>query len=139
MTVTPVQVWTAGGSYTLSCSVTYEEFLQITPTLKWTLPGTTDDTTIGDQSNTENMSSISLNFNPLRTSHGGVYVCEATVNISGITLQSQTANETVRVQSKFIIKSYDTAMMIIFFSSSSYYFNQRPLYSLQWNKLHFDW
>ena len=100
MTVTPVQVWTAGGSYTLSCSATYEEFLQTTPTLTWTLPGTTDDTTIGVQSNTEDMSSISLNFNRLRTSHGGVYVCEATVNISGITPQSQTANETVRVQSK---------------------------------------
>ena len=115
MTVTPVQVWTAGGSYTLSCSATYEEFLQTTPTLKWTLPGTTDDTTIGDQTNIENMSSISLNFNPLRTSHGGVYVCEATANISSITLQSQTANETVCVRSKFIIKCYDTTMMIIFF------------------------
>ena len=100
MTVTPVQVWTAGGSYTLSCSATYEKFLQTTPTLTWTLPGTTDDITIGDQSNTEDMSSISLNFNLLRTSHGGVYVCEATVSISGITPQSQSANETVHVQSK---------------------------------------
>ena len=100
MTVTPVQVWTAGGSYTLSCSATYEEFLQTTPTLTWTLPGTTDDTTISDQSNTEDMSSISLNFNPLHTSHGGVYVCESTVSISGITPRSQSANETVHVQSK---------------------------------------
>ena len=95
-----------GKMYTLSCFATYEEFLQATPTLTWMLPGTTDDTTIGDQSNAEDMSSISLNFNPLRTSHGGVYVCESTVNISGITPQRQTANETVRVQSKFIIKVY---------------------------------
>ena len=79
------------------------------------LPGTTDDTTIGDQSNTEDMSSISLNFNLLRTSHGGVYVCEATVSISGITPRSQSANETVRVQSKFVLKCCGSA--IIFYST----------------------
>ena len=104
VTVTPVQVWTADGSYTLTCSATVEVFLQATPTLTWTIPGNTDDTHIVDQSNTEDMSSISINFNPLRTSHGGVYVCEATVNVSGITPQSQSANETVHVQSKFIMK-----------------------------------
>ena len=48
-------------------------------------------------------SNIALNFNPLRTSHGGVYVCEATVNITGIPPQSQTASDTVRVQSKLIM------------------------------------
>ena len=31
-------------------------------------------------------------------------MCEATVNISGITLQSQSASETVHVQSKCIMK-----------------------------------
>ena len=41
-------------------------------------------------------------------------MCEATVNISGITPQSQTATETVRVQSKFTIKCYRSAMIIFF-------------------------
>ena len=67
----------------------------------------------------ETTSNITLNFNPLRTSHGGVYVCEATVNISGVLTESQTANDTVRVQSKLIMINVEDQPSYFVYSSSS--------------------
>ena len=82
------------------------------------------DTSVGVTSNArfETMSNITLNFNPLRTSHGGVYVCEATVNISGILTQSQTASDTVHVQSKLIMINVEDQPSYFVYSSSSSYF-----------------
>ena len=68
----------------------------------WQLPRnfTDDDVSIGGQSNNENVASTSLSFNHLHTSHGGMYVCEARIDLNGFTLHSQTTSEIVIVQSK---------------------------------------
>ena len=87
----------------LICTATVQEYLQGVPTLTWRLPGNSGDTSIGTQSTVGNTSNIELSFSPLRTSHGGVYVCEATINITGIPSRSQTASGTVLVQSKLLM------------------------------------
>ena len=87
----------AGELYTLICNATVDEFLQANLILTWILPESANDTFIGLRSGNE--SSI-LSFNPLHTSHGGVYMCETTITISGNVLQTQTTDEFVTVRSK---------------------------------------
>ena len=103
VSVSPSPVRTAGEAYMLVCTATVEEYLQGIPSLRWRLPGNTNNTSIGTQSTNGTVSNTKLSFTPLRTSHGGVYVCEATINITGISPESQTANETVLVQSKLAV------------------------------------
>ena len=119
MLVSPIPVTAAGEQLMLTCTATVEEYLQATPTLTWRLPGNTDDTLTGLQSTLGTISTIVVSFNPLRTSHGGVYVCEATVNISGIAPQSKTANVTVHVQSKLSMDALNQELMFSFHSSTS--------------------
>ena len=90
----------AGTQNSLTCTATVEEYLQTTPTLEWQYPGNNEDTSISNRATFGTVSNRTLTLRPLRTSHGGVYVCKATVTIEGITPQSQTANETVYVQSE---------------------------------------
>ena len=119
MTVSTSSVTLAGEQLSLTCTATVIEFLKTTPTLTWTLPGNSDHTSVGVTSRLETTSNITLNFNPLRTSHGGLYVCEATVNISGVPPQSQTASDTVRVQSKLIMINVEKQPMASHFLYSS--------------------
>ena len=98
----PTSTLIAGVEHTLTCMVTIEEHFQGATTLMWRLPQNSPDISIGRQSTTEVMSTIVLSFSPLRTSHGGVYVCQVMVNISGIAPLTQTANETLHVQSKLL-------------------------------------
>ena len=104
--ISPVSVWMAGGQYTLTCTATFDEFLQATNSLMWHFPGNftdDDDISTSGQSNNENVANTSLSFNHLHTSHGGMYVCEARVDLNGFTLHSQTTSEIVTVQSKLFI------------------------------------
>ena len=87
----------------LICTATVEKYLQGIPTLRWRLLGSTNQISIGMQSTVGTTSNIILSFNSLHTFHGGVYVCEATINITGIAPRSQTASETVFVQSKLSV------------------------------------
>ena len=110
MTIPSVPIVTAGVRSTITCIVTFDDYLQARPSLNWILAGNTDDISFSTESTSESGSTSTsiLTFNPLHTSHGGVYTCEATVNISGITVQSVDTNVTVLVQSKLIF----TGMMI---------------------------
>ena len=95
----------AGEVYTLICTVTVDEFLQANLTLSWSRLESDGDILItGHQLSKEN--NIILSFNPLNTSHGGMYVCEATITIAGNVLLIQTINDsqTLYVQSKFTKK-----------------------------------
>ena len=119
MTVSNSLVTLAGEQLSLTCTATVIEFLITTPTLTWRLPGNNVDTSVGVTSRFEAKSNITINFNPLHTSHGGVYVCEATVDITGIPTQSQTASDTVRVQSKLIMINVEKQPSHCFLYSSS--------------------
>ena len=114
----PTLVTSAGEQLMLTCTANIEEYIQAIPTLTWRLPGNTDDTSTGLQSTAGTTSTITLSFEPLHTSHGGVYVCETSVNISGIAPQFQTANITVRVQSKW--------SMVMIESSKRYFVSTVP-------------
>ena len=99
----PPESFMAGSQATLTCLATVDEYLQTVPILTWLFVSSYTDVTVGMQSTSGATSSLDLSFNPLRTSHGGVYMCQAIVNILGISTQSQTASETVTVQSKLLL------------------------------------
>ena len=96
---------TAGNQHTLTCTATVNTYLSVTPTIEWSLPESVGNSfiTVGGQSTSGAITTKTLTFNPLHTSHGGVYQCTATVNISGFDLQSQTLSRTFRVQGIIII------------------------------------
>lgn len=100
VTISGIPTVTAGDRYTLHCTATVEEYHIVTPILEWSLPKNAVNVSVGQQSAAGNTSTIILTFNEIRTSQGGVYKCIATVNISGLDAQSQTANETIHVKSK---------------------------------------
>ena len=102
---TPVSIM-AGSLATLTCLATVDEYLQTVPTLSWLFFSSHIDLTVGMNMTSGATSSLDLSFNPLRTSHGGVYVCQATVNIAGNSTRSQVANKTVTVQSKSLLIQY---------------------------------
>ena len=97
---------TAGDVYTLSCSATVVENLAVEPDIQWlytngtTVGGT--DITVGAVRMTGNVFTQNLTFSPLHTSHGGRYICRASVNISAISLPviSSQSSLNVTVQSK---------------------------------------
>ena len=94
-----------GRQSTLTCEASVDEYLQTVPTLTWLFPVESShitDLSVGMQLISGVTSSLDLSFNSLHTSHGGVYMCQATVNTSGISTQSQTASETITVQSKSV-------------------------------------
>lgn len=103
---------TAGGLISLTCSATVDEYLQGTPSVRWQLPGNIG-TSQGEQITTGTVSMRTLTLSPLRTSHGGLYVCEATVSIAGITPVSQNATEEVFVQSKLLGKEVILNLLLI--------------------------
>ena len=80
---------TAGQMYTLTCSVDVPG----TPSIQWQYSNGSD-VTIGDGIT---VSEGVLTFNPLRTSHGGGYTCQATAGMTGVI---RTAMQDVTVQSK---------------------------------------
>ena len=96
----------AGGQETITCTVTFDEYLVQRPTLTWQFPNgnSTVDTNMGDQSGIQVTTSRTLTFNRIRTSQAGVYTCRATIDIQGINPWSQTADQTVSVQSKLSFK-----------------------------------
>ena len=78
----------AGESLTLTCSATVQEGIGGSPTLMWSRGAIQQST------------GSSLTFDPLLTSHGGVYTCTARLTIpeAGVDVSGLNAT-TVRVQS----------------------------------------
>ena len=96
----------AGQSLTLTCSATVQEGISGSPTLMWTKGGVQQST------------GSSLTFDPLLTSHGGVYTCTARLTISEAGVDVSGLNATiVRVQSMSI--SFNIANKELYFSYST--------------------
>ena len=106
---------TAGDVYTLTCNTTVVENLAVEPDIQWlytngtTVGGT--DITVGGVMMMGNVSTQNLTFSPLRTSHGGQYICRASVNVSAVSLPviSNQSSLNVTVQSKNMRLVYVTA------------------------------
>ena len=104
MTISAVPILIAGNQHTTTCTATVEEYLIAAPSLEWRFfSENAADVSTGTQSTTGTTSTIILTFNHIRTSQGGIYVCKATINITGFDPLSQTANQTIQVQSRLSI------------------------------------
>ena len=102
MTISSTQILTAGDQHTVVCTAVVDEFLihVASPALEWILPESAVGVSTGTQSTILSTSTLTLTFNGIHTSQGGVYGCRATINITGFHPLSQTANQTIQVQSK---------------------------------------
>ena len=95
---------TAGDVYTLTCNTTVVDNLAVEPDIQWLY---TNGTTVGGTNITVgavrmmgNRFTRNLTFFPLRTSHGGQYICRTSVDIQAISLSSINSESTINVQSK---------------------------------------
>ena len=89
VTITDSGISTSGQMYTLTCSIDVPG----TPSIQWQYSNGSNVTT-GDGIT---VSVGVLTFNPLRTSHGGEYTCQAMAEMTGVV---QIAMWSVIVQSK---------------------------------------
>ena len=94
----------AGETHSLTCDVTLAQDLRESPVIEWVGPegpiedGAVEGVTLSSSSPSTTMT---LTFNPLRTSHGGVYWCRASVVDSEASLSiSANSSYTVTTQSK---------------------------------------
>ena len=103
VTISPDGSTTAGDVYTLTCNATVVENLAVEPDIEWLYSnGTIVDITVGTIMMTSNVFTRNLTFNPLRTSDGGQYICNTSINVSSISLKSISSESSlnVTVQSK---------------------------------------
>ena len=103
VTISAVPIPIASNQHTITCIATVEEYLIAIPTLEWRLPENAAGASTGIQSTAGTISTTTLTFSNIRTSQGGIYECRATINITGFNPLSQTANQTIQVQSKLSI------------------------------------
>lgn len=92
----------AGEVYVISCTVTKQATLSVTPDITWVDPngveirGQMNSTSTGSTI----ISSASLEFDPLLASHSGVYVCQVSLTSPTLSLPlNSTASTIVTVQS----------------------------------------
>ena len=92
----------AGSALSLLCTAIPPILLVSPPVVTWVGMVSTDpDMTVTDSSSMSG-SSVTVTFDPLRTSHGHVYVCQANYDIPEADLPSHLINNsaTVNVQSE---------------------------------------
>ena len=106
---TPGTTPLAGDSYTLTCTVQVVEGLVVKPVVQWLDPFSNaivngSDFTVGNPVTNGTTTTLTLTFNPLHTSHGGRYTCQAsvTVNVVSISVSNSTTFD-VRLQSKLLV------------------------------------
>ena len=98
-------VSTAGGMYSLTCTMVVVENLAVEPTVEWQFSNGSiivggNGISVGNPLTSGNTITLTLTFNPLRTSHGRQYTCSANVRAKSITLSSNNTVADVIVQSK---------------------------------------
>ena len=94
----------AGESLHLICTVSVEEYHGAQPTLQWSGGSVgSEDVTESDTATSGVMSERNVTFNPLRTSHGAEYTCQAEVSVSSISLvRTGNRSRKVMVQSEWL-------------------------------------
>ena len=104
MAITAPTTGVVGEGVHLTCSVSVVEYLVAEPTVQWS-GGSVDseDVTESDTATSGVMSERSVTFNPLRTSHGAQYTCQAEVSIPSISLvRTGSSSRDILVQSEWL-------------------------------------
>ena len=114
MTISDTTVGTAGDELQLKCTVTTVENLveSALVTVRWSGGSVGSDEVTED--NTTNSGVSTLTFNPLLTSHGAKYTCQAMINISSISVMV-TGSDTIdiMVQSQLMKTHKDLIIMMM--------------------------
>ena len=99
----------AGSALSLLCTATHPIPLVNPPVVSWVGVVNTIDVTVTNSSSVSE-SSITVTFDPLRTSRGGVYMCRADYDIpeADLTSNPSTASTTVTVQSGSCVNWFST-------------------------------
>ena len=94
---------TAGEGYTLICTVRVVEDLFSLPEVTWLgPPGMMESGVVSGPERSGSETNLTLTFDPLQTSHGGDYICNASVTVEEADIEIFTnVTETVIVTSKF--------------------------------------
>ena len=95
----------AGDVYTLTCNATVVKNLAVGPNIAWLYTNGTivggANITVGTVMMLGNVFTRNLTFSPLHTSHGGQYICRASVDIPAISFSGiNNESTTITVQSK---------------------------------------
>jgi len=91
--------------YSLICTTVVEENLAVEPTVEWQFSNGSiivggNGISVGNPLTSGNTITLTLTFNPLRTSHGRQYTCSADVRAKSITLSSNATVADIVVQSE---------------------------------------
>ena len=98
MEILPTGNSTAGEVYSLTCDVSLSQNLRQSPVIEWVGPdgNVIDNTTLKDVSlaSSSPSTTMTLLFNPLRTSHRGIFWCRATLTdiAANIRLMNKSSN-----------------------------------------------
>jgi len=109
MGIRPDGVATAGGMYRLTCTTVVVENVAVEPTVEWQFSNGSvivggNGISVGNPLTSGNTITLTLTFNPLRTSHGRQYICSANVTAKSVALSSNATDADIVVQSKLSIK-----------------------------------
>ena len=94
---------TAGQTHTLTCVAVVADYLTVQPILEWLSIDAMSNVIQSEQIDSDStVSNRMLTFTPLHTTHGGIYTCQAIINISrvNITEKRGSTGQSVIVQSK---------------------------------------
>ena len=109
ITSSPPTPTDAGSRLTISCAATVTDGLVSPPDITWRNSADTVIVTDGALPNvslTQMGNTVSLTFDPLRTSHGDQYTCRATISIPAASVNIENSEPfEVNVQSKFSLIS----------------------------------
>ncbi len=112
-------VTTAGGEYSIICTVTRPTALLATPHITWINPSGSEIRGEVNSTQTENMTmtvtTVTVRLDPLQASHSGLYTCKVSVSSpSFMAPLNFTSTARVSIQSKFM-----ASCMILFHTSHS--------------------
>ena len=96
-------VLTAGQPLSLTCNVTVVEYLVVVPVLEWVV-STGIAPPAGDTVTSGVVSTRTVSYDSLLTSHGGRYTCRASITISDINLAQSQDYINITIPSKYMYR-----------------------------------
>ncbi len=112
ITLPPSMVVTAGQPLSLTCNVTVVEHLVVDPVVEWVV-STGDTPPAGDTVTSGVVSTRTVSYDSLLTSHGGRYMCRASISISGMNVAQNEDSIDITIQSKYRMMCHVTRHVML--------------------------